>query len=181
VKNFRVEFNCYNPHLPCGNSFEIMATYFLEKIYFQARNRRAAEAIVEALLLYNEKIVNALGLNPIISNNGVIEDVYLYEEDGTKHFFCEIEGDMNKLNFTWNENTMDINKKVKSEDRMSEINEIKKQENKNLAQMCLGNLEQIEKSVMEIEKMIKEFQKIQLTQTKSYIETQKELLKYFVR
>jgi uncharacterized protein YicC (UPF0701 family) len=69
----------------------------------------------------------------------------------------------------------------KSEDRMPEINEIKQQENKNLAQMCLGNLEQIEKSVMEIEKMIKEFQKIELKQTRSYIETQKELLKYFVR
>jgi len=64
---------------------------------------------------------------------------------------------------------------------MPDINEIKKQENRNLAQMCLGNLEQIEKSVMEIEKMIKEFQEIQLTQMKSYIETQKELLKYFVR
>ena len=74
-----------------------------------------------------------------------------------------------------------INNYEKSEDRMSEINEIKKQENKNLAQMCLGNLEQIEKSVIEIEKMIKEFQEIQLTQMKSYIETQKELLKYFVR
>src|SRR5690554_6487376 len=74
-----------------------------------------------------------------------------------------------------------INNYGKSEDRMPEINEIKKQENRNLAQMCLGNLEQIEKSVIEIEKEIKEFQEIQLTQMKSYIETQKELLKYFVR
>jgi len=77
-----------------------------------------------------------------------------------------------------------INNYEKSEDRMPDINEIKQQENKNLAQMCLGNLEQIEKSVMEIEKKLKELnqlQEIQLTQTKSYIETQKELLKYFVR
>lgn len=62
-----------------------------------------------------------------------------------------------------------------------DIERIKQQENKNIAQMCLGNLEQIEKSVIEIEKMIKEFQEIQLAETKSYIETQKKLLKYFVR
>lgn len=67
---------------------------------------------------------------------------------------------------------------------MSEINVIKKQENRNLAQMCLGNLQEIEKSVVEIEKKLKELnqlQKIELEQARSYIETQKELLKYFVK
>ena len=124
MKNFRIEFNCYNPHHPCGNSFEIMASYFMEKIYFQARNRRAAEAIVEALLLYNEKIENALGHNPIIPNDGVIEDVYLYEEDGTKHFSCEIEGDMDRLNFKWSEKPTDINKKAKTRKRIAILMDI---------------------------------------------------------
>lgn len=67
---------------------------------------------------------------------------------------------------------------------MSEINEIKKQENRNLAQMCLGNLEQIEKSIIEIKKKLKELnqlQKIELEQAKSYIETQKTLFKYFIK
>jgi len=101
-----------------------MASYFMEKIYFQARNRRAAEAIVEALLLYNEKIENALGHNPIIPNDGVIEDVYLYEEDGTKHFSCEIEGDMDRLNFKWSEKPTDINKKAKTRKRIAVLMDI---------------------------------------------------------
>ena len=66
---------------------------------------------------------------------------------------------------------------------MPEINEIKRQENKNIAQMCLGNLEQIEKSVIEIEKKLKELNQLQrreLEQAKSYIETQKTLFQYFI-
>jgi len=72
----------------------------------------------------------------------------------------------------------------KLEDRMPEINEIKKQENRNLAQMCLGNLEQIEKSIIEIEKKLKELNQLQrreLEQAKSYIETQKTLFQYFIK
>ena len=64
------------------------------------------------------------------------------------------------------------------------IEEIKKQENRNLAQMCLGNLEQIEKSIIEIEKRIEDLEKIQkieIAQAKSYIETQKTLFQYFIK
>lgn len=65
-------------------------------------------------------------------------------------------------------------------------------ENHDLTQFCLENLGQIEKTIIKLEEKLKEFENeieneiekikmIELQQAKSYIETQKELLNYFVK